>query len=91
MRIRKESLIDDIYMLTNTDSDIVDESMVFEYLRKKIINKCEKYRGVMGDDLYNRYISAIYDTLTNRQLKLEKRQEIYDAMANGQMIGGLVL
>ncbi len=88
--MQQEKIVNDIYMLTDTDPEILDKKDACEYLKKQIIKSCTKYQKVMGNELFNRYISKIYDLMINQKIKLEDRIEIYDAMKHGQMIGGLI-
>ncbi len=88
--MKKDKLVNDIYMLTNTDPEILDEKDAPEHLKKEITKHCKKFHEVMGEELFNRYTSDIFAKLIDQKVSLETRQEIYDAMIQGQMVGGLV-
>ena len=82
--------VNDIYMLTNTDADTLKAEDAKDYLKKKIGDASLTYKNVMGDNTYYKYLSNVYGMLINSKKSIVERQEIYDAVLAGKMIGGAV-
>ncbi len=82
--------VNDIYMLTNKDKDSLPREDAKDYLMNTIDKSSKKFAKLFGPTLYKEYISNIYNNLTDKKKDIVSRQQIYDAVVSGKMIGGAV-
>lgn len=90
MRKQSEVNVFDIYMLTNTDEEIVSRENIVNYLKNKIRINSERFNSIMTGTMFNNYQRNVYDCLVDSNKSLESRQAIYDAVVSGKLIGGCV-
>ncbi len=83
-------VVNDIYMLTNTDKDTLTKEKAESYLMKIIDKNSQRFSSMLGASLYKSYVQNIYNNLTDRSNDLMSRQSLYDAVISGKMIGGAI-